>query len=109
MSEPSKKRRQNAGPSGPLYDLLMKKLPTYHIEYGGRTRLDIYNIAGNIGVSYQHIYQVLPSGDKPSAAKNLSVKLARKLIECSENQDKKHLSKAFAPLTLLDLEPFLPS
>jgi hypothetical protein len=77
--------------------------------YGGHTRLDIYKLAEAIGSSYQHIYQVLPSGEKPSAAKNLSVRLARKLIDCSENQTAAELPAGFKPLTLLDLEPFLPS
>lgn len=103
MTAETKQKRRNSGPCGPLYDLLVQKLPDYHLIYGGHIRLDIYKLSEAIGVSPQHIYQVLPSGDKPAAAKNLSVRLARKLIQCSEEH------KTIEPLTLLDLEPFLPS
>lgn len=109
MTTEIRQKRRNSGPCGPLYDLLVEKLPEYHMLYGGHTRLDIYKLAEAIGSSYQHIYQVLPSGEKPSAAKNLSVRLARKLIDCSESQATEGLPAGFKPLTLLDLEPFLPS
>lgn len=109
MTTETRQKRRNSGPCGPLYDLLVEKLPEYHMLYGGHTRLDIYKLAEAIGSSYQHIYQVLPSGEKPSAAKNLSVRLARKLIECSEAQKDALSALKRKPLTLLDLEPFLPS
>lgn len=102
MTTENETNRRNTGPSGPLYDLLIEKMPNMRRMYGGHTRLDIYGLSKAMGTSHQHIYQILPSGDRP-AAKNLSVKLARKLIACSESQG---IEK---PLTLLDLEPYLPS
>lgn len=106
MTPSDNRHRKNHGPSGPLYDLLIAKLPEYTQIYGGHRRLHIYRLADAIGGSYQHIYQVLPSGDK-SASKNLPVKLARKLIACSEAQT--DVPEGFEPLTIVDLEPYLPS
>lgn len=102
MTTETKKQRRNIGPNGPLYNLLMTKLPGFQMTYGGHPRLDIYKLAQAIETSPQSLYQVLPSGDN-APVKNLSVRLARKLISCSETQ------AGVEPLTLLDLEPFLPS
>lgn len=89
----------NRGPSGAMYDLLVEKLPNYRIEVGGETRLGIHKLAREIGVSYQYVYKVFDSGER------IPIQLARKIIKCSEDQK----ITGFKPLTLLDLEPFLPS
>lgn len=102
MTTEKNKKRRNIGPSGPLYNLLMERLPGFHMTYGGHPRLDIYGLAEALQASPQSLYQILPSGDN-APVKNLSVRLARKFIALSETQE------GVTPLTLLDLEPFLPS
>ncbi len=94
------KKRRNHGPSGPLYDLLIERLPDYTTEYGGHTRLSVYDLAKAMEVSPQSIYGILPRGDTP-ARSHLSIGMARKLIALSEKNKK--------PLTLIDFEPYLPS
>ncbi len=101
-TETTKKRRRITGPSGPLYDLLIERLPDFRTMYGGHVRLDVYKLAESIGTSHQVLYEMLPKGDKP-AGKNLSLLMARRFIKLSETQE------GVKPLTLLDLEPFLPS
>lgn len=89
--------RRKIGPCGALYDLLLDRLPSFQSEAYGADRLDVYRLAEAIGFTHQYLYQVFQSGDKP-AEKNVSVQMARKLIEISESR-----------LTWDDLEPFLPS
>ncbi|WP_425962587.1 hypothetical protein [Rhizobium nepotum] len=100
------RERSGPGPNGPLYDLLLNKLPEYATTHADRKRLDIYRLASDLGISYQSIYQCLPSDKRPAKC-SISVKLAKKLIELSEKT--KERPKDFAPLSLLDFGPYLPS
>jgi hypothetical protein len=102
MSEDTNVKRKNVGPGGPLYDLVMSKLPKYHVVHG-RPKLALYKVAETTGLSPQHLYQVFSiNREKP-----IPFTTARKLVDCSVAQE--GLPKKFEPLTILDLEPFLPS
>ncbi len=102
MDEGNTPKRKNVGPGGPLYDLLMEKLPQYQIVHGEK-KLGIYKLAEDAGISAQHLYITLSR----KSGRKLPYTTARKLIDCSEKQT--DLPKDFKPLTLLDLEPFMPS
>lgn len=98
------KNLKNHGPSGPLYDLLIERLPTFTKQFGGHARLSVTELSKAMGVTTQSIYHVLPRGDTP-ARSHLSIGMARKLIEVSEKTGAPDKPK----LTLIDLEPYLPS
>lgn len=104
MTEDANDKRRNIGPGGALYDLVMSKLPAYQIVHG-KPKLAIYKVAEATGVSAQHLYLTFHR----ERQKPIAFTTARKLIECSVNQDKKALPEGFTPLSLADLEPFLPS
>jgi hypothetical protein len=90
----------------PLYKLLMRGLPSFHKQrVAGSARLDIREIAKEIGVTPQGIYKRF----EPGATQNtIKVGMARKLVELSNAESNKiDVPDGFVPLTMEDFTPFL--
>lgn len=89
----------------PLYKLLTRGLPSYQkTRVNGITRLHVRGIAKAISVTPAGIYKRFEPGSEQNT---ITIRMARKLIELSEQEIHKDPPIDFTPLTLKDFDPYL--
>jgi hypothetical protein len=101
-----KREHDNDLGSRPLFQLLLRGLPTYQkARQSGEMRLKIREIAREIEVTPQAIYKRF----EPGADQNtIKITMARKLVDLSEREvAKEGVPDDFEPLTIEDFHPYL--